>query len=304
LKFELAVIAPFGLNSQYRNDRIGRYQAIKSNIETTNVNPNIVYRVSDWLSIGGGPAIQYATAELTNAINSTTVARRANRLLPAGLTRPERLYPSHRDSLSVGYNLGAFAEISPRTRFGASYRSQVSHRLDGTAILRVPAPLSADQRFQNTPTGTDLNTPDIVSLAASHEISADLTLTAEIQWTNGSAARNLRVERPYGSALIHQREHARNMVRQRGASYGADQKWIIRGGFAFDPTPIPNQFRTARLPDAKRDWLALGIGYKSRVDLRFDAANVHNLPRKCANRRVWSTGDLIVGCGAATLRCE
>jgi long-subunit fatty acid transport protein len=88
LKFELAVIAPFGLNSQYGNDRIGRYQAIKSNIETTNVNPNIAYRVSDWLSIGGGPAIQYAAAELTNAINSTTVARRANRLLPAGLTRP------------------------------------------------------------------------------------------------------------------------------------------------------------------------------------------------------------------------
>jgi long-chain fatty acid transport protein len=65
------------------------------------------------------------------------------------------------------------------------------------------------------------------------------------------------------------------MVRQRGASYGADQKWIIRGGFAFDPTPIPNQFRTARLPDAKRYWLALGIGYKSSVDLRFGAANVH-----------------------------
>jgi Outer membrane protein transport protein (OMPP1/FadL/TodX) len=88
LKFGLAVTAPFGLNSQYGSDWIGRYQAIKSNIETINVNLNIAYRVSDWLSIGGGPAIQYVTAEPTNAINSTTVARRANRLLPAGLTLP------------------------------------------------------------------------------------------------------------------------------------------------------------------------------------------------------------------------
>ena len=103
--------------------------------------------------------------------------------------------------MCVGYNLVAFAEISPHTRFGASYRSQVSYRLEGTAILKVPACFSADQRLQNIPTGTGLNRADIVSLAASHKISANLTLMAEIQRTNWSAVRNLRVE--HGSAALH-----------------------------------------------------------------------------------------------------
>src|SRR6266446_4424293 len=171
VKFGLAITAPFGLKSQYNSNWIGRYQAIKSDLEIININPNIAYRLTEWLSIGGGPAIQHASAELTSAINSTTMAQLANPLLPAGLTLPDGSVRVTGDSLSVGYNLGVLAQVSPETRLGASYRSQVSHRLEGPATLNVPAPLAADQRFQNTPTRTDLKTPDIVSLAGSHQIS-------------------------------------------------------------------------------------------------------------------------------------
>src|SRR5262249_38276195 len=55
LKFGLAISAPFGLKTQYDSGWVGRYQAIKSDIETININPNVAYRVADWLSLGGGP---------------------------------------------------------------------------------------------------------------------------------------------------------------------------------------------------------------------------------------------------------
>jgi long-subunit fatty acid transport protein len=58
----LALTAPFGLTSQYDADWVGRYQAIKTKIVTVNINPNAVYRFSDWLAVGGGPAIQHADA--------------------------------------------------------------------------------------------------------------------------------------------------------------------------------------------------------------------------------------------------
>jgi long-chain fatty acid transport protein len=87
-EFGLALTAPFGLNLQYDSDWIGRYQAIKSGIETININPNAAYRASSWLSVGGGPAIQHVHTELTNAINSTAVVRLANPLLPAGVALP------------------------------------------------------------------------------------------------------------------------------------------------------------------------------------------------------------------------
>ena len=87
LKFGLALTAPFGLQTQYQSDWVGRYQAIRSDIATININPNIAYRVSDWLSVGGGPAIQHAGAEFTNAIRDLLALDIDSRsLLPAAWT--------------------------------------------------------------------------------------------------------------------------------------------------------------------------------------------------------------------------
>jgi len=296
VKLGLALTVPFGLKTQYDSDWVGRYQAIKSDLEVVNVNPNIAYRITDWLSVGAGPAIQHASAELTNAINSTTLAHLANPQLPAGLSLPDGYAHVTGDSWSVGYNLGVLAEISPGTRVGASYRSQVSHRLDGTATLNVPAPLSADPRLQTTPSRTDFKTPDIATLAASSQISADLTLLAQVQWTNWSVVKNLRIERPDGSALLDQPEQWHGTwFGSIGASYSPDPNWIIRGGFAFDPTPVRGQFRTARIPDADRYWLSVGLGYRWTADLRFDAAYVHIFVSGASINEVSQTGDLLIG---------
>jgi long-chain fatty acid transport protein len=296
LKFGLALTAPFGLQTQYESDWVGRYQAIRSDIATININPNVAYRVSDWLSIGGGPAIQHAGAEFTNAINSTTVVHLANPTMPAGLTLPDGLAKVTGYSWSVGYTLGALVEISPGTRLGASFRSQVKHRIEGTAAFTVPAPLAASPQFQNTPARADLKTPDVVSLAASHELSPDITLLAEVQWTNWSVVKNLQIERPDGSILSSQPEQWHGTwFGSIGASWRPDPNWTFRGGLAFDPTPVGGQFRTARLPDSDRYWLAVGLGYSWTQDLRFDAAYVHIFSPSPSINEVSQTGDLLVG---------
>jgi len=296
VKFGLAITAPFGLETQYDSSWIGRYNAIKSDLEIININPNIAYRLTDWLSLGAGPALQHASAELTNAINSTSIARLANPQLPAGLSLPDGYARITGDSLSVGYNLGIFAQISPETQIGASYRSQVGHRLDGTATLNVPTPLTADPRFQTTPSQTDFKTPEIVSLAGSSRILPDLTLLAEIQWTNWSVVKNLRIQRPDGSALADQREQWHGTwFGSIGVNYYLDTNWTVRGGFAFDPTPVRNQFRTARIPDSDRYWLAAGFSYKWTTDLRFDAAYAHIFGGSAPIDEVSQTGDVLVG---------
>jgi hypothetical protein len=263
LKLGLALSAPFGLKTQYESDWVGRYQAIKSDIETININPNVAYRISDWLSVGGGPVIQHLHTELSNAINSITVARSANPLLPPTFTLPDGSARVSGNSASVGYNVGVLAEISPDTRFGASYRSQVSHRIDGIAAFNVPAPLAASPAFKNTPARADLKTPEIVNLAAPHNVSPEVTILAEAQWTNSSVVKNLRIERPDGSTLTDQPEQWHGTwFGSVGAIYRPVSNWVLRGGVAYDATPTRNQFLTARLPDADRYWLALGFGYE------------------------------------------
>ncbi len=296
LKFGLALTAPFGLETQYDSGWVGRYQAIKSDIETININPNVAYRVADWLSVGGGPAIQHAHTEFSNAINATTIVRLANPLLPAGFTLPDGTARVTGESWSVGYVLGALVEVSPGTRLGASYRSQISHRIEGAAMFAVPGPLAANPQFQATTARADLKTPDIVSLAASRQIATALTLLAEAQWTNWSVVKNLRIERPDGSALSDQPEQWHGTwFGSLGVTWSPDPNWTFRGGFAIDPTPIRNQFRTARLPDSDRYWLAVGLGYAWTPDLRFDAAYAHIFAANPSIDAVSPTGDVLTG---------
>jgi len=296
LRFGLALTSPFGLATQYEPGWVGRYQAVKSRLNVVNINPNVAYQLADWLSIGGGPAIQHASAELTSAINSTAVAHFANPLLPAGVVLPDGYVRVNGDSWSVGYNLGVLVQISPETRLGASYRSQISHRLDGPGYVTIPAPLSADPRFHSTATQTDLKTPDIVSLAGSQRIAPNLILLAEVQWTNWSVVKNLRVQRPDGSALTDQPEQWHGTwFGSVGATWYPDPDWTVRGGFAFDATPVSNQFRTARLPDADRYWLAAGVGYRWTADVSFDAAYVHIFAANAAINEVSPTGDVLTG---------
>ena len=53
-----------------------------------------------------------------------------------------------------------------------------------------------------------------------------------------------------------------------------DRKWTWRFGLAYDQTPVPDAaYRTARIPDADRTWLAVGgqcrLSQKSAVDFGY-----------------------------------
>ena len=67
----LALTAPWGLGVQYEDDWFGRYNSIETRLTTVNVSPALAYRVTEWLSIGGGVNVEYADAKLTNALPDT-----------------------------------------------------------------------------------------------------------------------------------------------------------------------------------------------------------------------------------------
>jgi long-chain fatty acid transport protein len=57
-----------------------------------------------------------------------------------------------------------------------------------------------------------------------------------------------------------------------GASYQLDEQWVLRGGFAYDPSPTTNANREVRIPVGNRRALTFGAGYSPNEDLTFDLA--------------------------------
>ncbi|HEY8623110.1 MAG TPA: outer membrane protein transport protein, partial [Casimicrobiaceae bacterium] len=81
----IGVNAPFGLKTEYDSDWIGRFQAVKSKLETINVNPAVSFKVSDMVTIGGGASYQRLKAELTNRVNyAGAIGRAAQQAAAAG----------------------------------------------------------------------------------------------------------------------------------------------------------------------------------------------------------------------------
>ena len=65
----IGINAPFGLKTEYEDGWLGRYQALKSEVKTINVNPSISYKVTDQFWIGAGANYQHFDATLTNDVN-------------------------------------------------------------------------------------------------------------------------------------------------------------------------------------------------------------------------------------------
>lgn len=47
-----------------------------------------------------------------------------------------------------------------------------------------------------------------------------------------------------------------------GVNFRPGGAWLLRGGVAYDQSPVQAAFRTARLPDADRTWLTAGLQYR------------------------------------------
>jgi len=141
----VGVNAPFGLVTEYDSDWLGRFQGIKSDIKTINVNPSVSWRVTNTFAVGIGVNWQRVDAELTQRFNySAALGSGAGQAAAAGLI-PASLVPTivaatpglesdvkvEGDDSAWGWNIGFLWDATPQTRIGAHYRSSLKYDITG-----------------------------------------------------------------------------------------------------------------------------------------------------------------------------
>ncbi len=265
----IGVGVPFGLTTDYDTNWLGRFHALRSDLRTVNVNPSVAFKVNDDLSLGFGLNWQRADAELTKAVNYSFVAAAAGVPGVAPGSEGTNRIAGHDDAW--GYNLGIMLNVTPQTRVGLSYRSAIRYTLSGDvsyanrpaalqAALVVPA-LAA--QIGDGAVTANLKVPATFSAALKHSVNSRWDVLADVTWTQWSAFQSLVVVRSGGTVLENTPENWSNTWRVGlGANYRADDRWTYRIGVAYDETPVPEAYRTPRIPDQDRRWLALGAQYK------------------------------------------
>lgn len=262
LSFGLGMYAPFGSSTDYNDDWAGRYLANETDVSVINLQPTVAYKFSDQLSFGIGLFATYAEGELSRFIN------------PAS---PATAVVVEGDDWAYGWNIGAIWQPLETTSLGVSYRSKIDLKLKGDATLQ-PAGVSEKAKL-------NITLPETLEFSATHELDDRWTVMAGATWTRWSRFDKLVIESDQGGGPISGLDPSDSTVITYvpenwkntwslavGGSYKYSDQLTLKAGYAFDQTPVQDEFRTARIPDGDRNWLTVGAKYELGNDWTVDAA--------------------------------
>ena len=179
----LAINAPFGLSLNFLDRWAGRdFGAGPTNLHTYNATPSIAYRINDWISVGAGVQIQYATETVTRGLGQTP-----------GL---EAVIKGN--GWGYGFTAGATLTPTPTTTIGIGWRSFIDQKVDST--------LSTSALLPGTtigPVNTTVKAPDTVSLGIRQRLDPLWTVMATAEWSNWSRIGTSLWTTPSGPATIN-----------------------------------------------------------------------------------------------------
>ncbi|MFW5660740.1 MAG: OmpP1/FadL family transporter [Oceanicaulis sp.] len=298
----LGVNAPFGLATEYRPDSLTRYQSTTSQLQVVDINPSVAFEVNDMLSFGFGVSAQYADAKLTNAIDFTAVCLSqapATACQGAGLAPQlsEGFVRVKGDDWSYGWNAGMMFEPEEGTRLGISYRSEVSHELEGDAEFGTPpgAAIFAPV-FTDTGGAAPLDLPAEAAVSLRHEVNGRFAWNISYVHTFWELdALEVRFENPAQPDSFEPLGYDGAGRVSVGGEYAWTPDLVFRAGLAYDESPTPDEERSPRVPDSDRVIAALGASWTPTRNFALDLGYQHLFFDDADIDRVGSGGDRLVG---------
>ncbi len=240
LKLGMSVFSISGAALDPDDDWAGRYSLQEIELLTLTANPNVAYRVTDWLSLSAGAMVMYADIDYDLAAP------------PGGAGRVE----INGDDIAYGYNFGMLLELTPQTRVGVIYISKVEPDFEGDLELDPAGgpPLSVDSNLEFT-------FPQTVRVGAYHELNDQWALLGTVGWEDWSEFDELLVSTQGGGGSIPT-EWQDTYHFSGGVHYRPTQDWLLQTGITYDTSPVSDGNRTAYLPMDRQIRYAIGAQYQ------------------------------------------
>lgn len=263
----LGVGAPFGLKTEYDSPWIGAAQSIKFDVKTVNVNPSIAYRLNDKMSVGFGLDWQKLDAEYKRLVGTFNVPGTAcTTCLTAQLKLSDDAW---------GWNAGMLFNVSPATKVGISYRSQLKYKATGDISLSsngsptgIGTLNSLNAQGGSSNVNADIKLPDTLILSATQKLDNQWEVLGDLSRTGWSSIPKIDIMRTSGvgngttaqTLLTDFRDTWRVAL---GANYKLSDNLKLKFGVAYDQTPVKGaDTRLVSLPDNNRTWFSLGAQWQ------------------------------------------
>lgn len=266
IKFGLGVYTPYGSGVRWDDNWKGYSVLQELKLQSIYIQPTVSYKIGK-LGIGAGFVYAIGNVELRKGIGSLSGPQGFSSANLSG------------NASGIGYNVGLHYEATEKLTLGASYRSEVSMKVDGgDARFNVPASSVALGLFPAGGTKFDatLPLPANLSVGLGYKVDDKLTLAVDYNYVFWSAYKELKFEyeKPVNGALstASPRNYKNASIIRVGAEYMATSKLAVRAGYYFDQSPVEDGYLTPETPDANRNCFTFGLGFQFSENFSADAS--------------------------------
>jgi long-chain fatty acid transport protein len=252
----VGITTPFGQSTTWESDTPFKYSiADVANLRVVNVNPTVATKINEKLSIGAGVDLFWSDLEFRQLMPWSAIV---------GAPVPDGHAHITGDGYGFGGNAGLTYVVAKGHRVALTYRSPVKVEYEGDfEVNNVPAPgvLAPKSDFES-----DIEFPSIVALGYGVEMSPDLCVEADVEWIQFSTFDALPLDLGANNAAgIFPPEIPQawddTWTFGLGADWRAAKNLILRAGWVYLESPIPEETLSPSLPDADRHVFSVGAGY-------------------------------------------
>jgi len=302
---------PYGLSTEWRPTFEGAFEGYDNGVQSIYLQPTLSYRVTDWLTVGGGPILSLSAVELNQRLD-------LSQQLASGGDTPENpnddVYfsqlgiPFHTafadtkleatNETGFGANIGVTIHANDRLQLGARFTTPITVDFSGDATFtqvntglrlrtalspQIPAGTPVDDVVAGQFSGdgtlteqgieTELTFPAQVVVGTSFEATPQLTVMADYQWTGWSALGEIPLDFE-NDALDTERvlNYENTSAIRVGGQYQVNEDVSLRAGYLYNTPAASDASVTPLLPEAARNQFTLGFGWRPVDVLEVNAA--------------------------------
>jgi long-chain fatty acid transport protein len=255
LAIGLGVTVPYGLGNEWDQSSsaftqptgvLTYFAPYFSKLTTINFNPTMAFKLGEKLQIGAGVDVMWSQLEFKQMLSPFAPNLEAH---------------AQGDGVGFGGNLGITWNITDRQRLAATYRSPITVNYSGTTEFNNSGGVP------DTSFNSQIKYPTIVSLGYGFQVNDAIRLEADVEWIQFSQFKNLPVTVGPNLLGVPSQNVVENWRDTFTLGFGGDwqfaKHWILRGGYQYYQSPVPDSTFSPTIPDANQNVITFGLGFQS-----------------------------------------
>ena len=268
LTLGLSAYTPYGSAVEWPQDWAGSHLVNNIDLQAIYIQPLASVKISEKLSIGGGPIYVSGAVNFNRNLNRTLTDIDGNR---ANVTV---------DASGVnawGWSLGGMYSPTENLRFGVNYRSEIIMEAEGGDADFENIPNSPRTPFADTQFNAALPLPAELTVGASYQFDK-WTIAVDYNRNYWDVYNSLDID--FANENIPDSENPRNYknasIYRFGLQYWANETFTLRAGYYFDESPVQSGYFAPETPRNDSNNFTGGLSININEHFAIDAAFLYS----------------------------